>query len=160
MSRLKLVPIFILSMIIIIISAVYFCFISNSVSLSEFECKTVIYINEMDGDKMCNNLNLSLLFKGDKSGIFNIYGYIDTCSPSKKPIKIARIVNFHYTMSGRRIQIEQGRIDKYNNDRATNELLPEFLSNKSSVFNIDRVNKYDYIIYDDVSPVFICRVSG
>ncbi|AKJ41242.1 hypothetical protein [Pragia fontium] len=153
MGKIKLFFISIIAILFVCIAMFYF-FRPTSLDLNEFECKAEINIDEVSDEIIYKNLKISLLFKDSQHGIFNIYGYVD--SPSKKPTKVARIVNFNYVSTGNRIQIEQGRIDKYNNDTASDDLLPEFLSNRTAVFRIEQLNVVDYIIYDDVSPVFVC----
>lgn len=128
----------------------------SSTNLSGFECKAVITSNEVNGKKSYKNLKLSILFKDSQRGLFNIYGFID--ASAHETYKVARIINFNYTLNGHRIHTTHMSTDKYNNDTVPDESLPEFLTNKSAVFRIDKLNDVDYIVYDDVSPAFICRV--
>ncbi|PHI28533.1 hypothetical protein [Budvicia aquatica] len=129
---------------------------SSSVNLNGFECKAVISSSEVNGKKSYKSLKLSMLFKDSQHGLFNIYGFID--ASAHETYKVTRIINFNYTLNGHRIDTTQISTDKYNNDTAPDESLPEFLTSKSAVFRIDKLNDVDYIIYDDVSPAFICRV--
>jgi hypothetical protein len=119
-----------------------------------FSCDSDVsyFVNE----KLKRNLRLTLYLHGDKTGSLDLYGYVNDKDKSVTT-KLSRRLNFKYIKQKGTFFIEHTDTDKYNNDNTNEDKLPEFISSNKQIVHIEKLNSTDYLIYDKVSPAFVCR---